>query len=268
MNRRNALKLAAAVSGLAAMAKTFAADKPLRVLILGGTGFIGPHIVAALREHGHTLTLFNRGKRNASLFPKIETRLGDRDGKLEALEHGEWDAVIDNSGYVPRHVQLSAELLKDRVAQYIFVSSISAYQDLSKPGIDEDYPTAKLDDPSVEKVSGETYGGLKALCEQVVERTYGARATVIRPTYIVGPGDPTDRFTYWPVRVARGGEMLAPGRANDPIQFIDTRDLAAFMRKCVEERIAGRYNLCNAPRAVSIGESIPSAMASSSSPGP
>lgn len=253
MNRRNAIKLTAALSGVAAMGRTFAADKPLRVLILGGTGFIGPHLVEALREHGHTLTLFNRGKRNASLFPKIETRLGDRDGKLQALERGEWDAVIDNSGYVPRHVQLSAELLKDRVAQYIFVSSISAYQDLSKAGIDEDYPTAKLDDPSVEKVSGETYGGLKALCEQVVERTYGARATVIRPTYIVGPGDPTDRFTYWPVRAARGGKMLAPGSQSDPIQFIDARDLAAFMRKCVEERIAGRYNLCNTPRAVSIG---------------
>jgi 2'-hydroxyisoflavone reductase len=253
MNRRNAIKLAAAASGLAAMGRTFAADKTLRVLILGGTGFIGPHIVEALRERGHTLTLFNRGKRNASLFPDIETRLGDRDGKLAALERGEWDVVIDNSGYVPRHVQLSAELLKDRVARYVFVSSISAYRDLTKPGIDEDYPTAKLDDPSIEEVSGETYGGLKALCEQVVERTYGARATVIRPTYIVGPGDPTDRFTYWPVRVARGGTMLAPGGASDPIQFIDARDLAEFMRKCVEERIAGRYNLCNAPRAVSIG---------------
>jgi 2'-hydroxyisoflavone reductase len=142
-------------------------------LILGGTGFIGPHFVAALQARGHQLTLFNRGKRNAGLFPQIETLLGDRNDKLDALENRSWDVVIDNSGYVPRHVRLSAELLKGHVEQYIFVSSISAYADLTTAGIHEGYPTAKLADPSVEEVTGETYGGLKALCEQAVERTYG-----------------------------------------------------------------------------------------------
>jgi len=254
MNRRNALKLtAAAVAGALSGIHVRAEERPLRVLILGGTGFIGPHFVETLRAQRHTLTLFNRGKRNASLFPDIETRHGDRNGQLQALETGTWDVVIDNSGYVPRHVRLSAELLKDRVQRYIFISSISAYADLSKPNIDEDYPTAKLDDPSVEEVNGETYGGLKALCEQVVEETYGERATIIRPTYIVGPGDPTDRFTYWPVRVARGGEVLAPGTAQDPIQFIDVRDLAQFVGECVRRGIVGRYNLCNRPREVTMG---------------
>lgn len=231
----------------------FGASKPMRILILGGTGFVGPHLVEACRARGHALTLFNRGKRNASLFPDIETRLGDRNGKLESLEQGKWDVVIDNSGYVPRHVRMSAELLEPRVRRYIFVSSISAYADLASPGIDEGYPTAKLADPAVEDINGETYGGLKALCEQAVEQTYGKRATIVRPTYIVGPGDPTDRFTYWPVRVARGGRMLAPGTPHDPIQFIDVRDLVEFMTRCAEEDIAGRFNACNPPREVSIG---------------
>jgi 2'-hydroxyisoflavone reductase len=254
MNRREAIQ-AAAAAALAALASTrvIGAAKPLRILVLGGTGFIGPHIVNACRDHGHTLTLFNRGKRNASLFPDIETRLGDRNGQLETLNTGEWDIVIDNSGYVPRHVKLSAELLEPRVRRYIFVSSISAYADLSSPGIKEDDPTAKLPDPAVEEVNGETYGGLKALCEQTVERIYGKRATIIRPTYIVGPGDPTDRFTYWPVRVARGGQMLAPGAPTDPIQFIDVHDLADFMRRCAEENVEGRFNVCNPPRSVSMG---------------
>lgn len=254
MNRREAIQAtaAAAVASLAST-RVMGAGKPLRILVLGGTGFIGPHIVNACRDHGHTLTLFNRGKRNASLFPDLETRHGDRNGQLEALNTGEWDVVIDNSGYVPRHVKLSAELLEPRVGRYIFVSSISAYADLGPAGIKEDDPTAKLAGPTVEEVNGETYGGLKALCEQTVEQIYGKRATIIRPTYIVGPGDPTDRFTYWPVRVARGGQMLAPGAPTDPIQFIDVHDLADFMRRCAEENLEGRFNLCNPPRSVSMG---------------
>jgi Nucleoside-diphosphate-sugar epimerases len=255
MNRREALQLTGAmVVASLASGSGYAASSPLRILILGGTGFIGPHIVEACRKRGHTLTLFNRGKRNASLFPDIETRIGDRNGGLDSLEEGEWDVVIDNSGYVPRHVRLSSELLEPRVGRYIFVSSISAYADLATPGIDEDAPTAKLADETVEEVTGETYGGLKALCEQTVERIYGERATIIRPTYIVGPGDPTDRFTYWPVRVARGGKMIAPGKPGDPIQFIDVRDLADFMTRCAEENTSGRFNVCNPPRAVSIGQ--------------
>jgi 2'-hydroxyisoflavone reductase len=253
MNRRDAIKFTAAALSLAANRSVLAA-KPLRLLILGGTGFIGPHFVETLQAHGHTLTLFNRGKRNASLFPQIETLIGDRNGALDALRGRDWDIAIDNSGYVPRHVRQSAELLKEHVKRYIFVSSISAYASLAKPGITEDDATATLPDPTVEQVTDETYGGLKALCEQAVEQTFGARATILRPTYIVGPGDPTDRFTYWPVRAARGGEMLAPGTPNDPIQFIDVRDLAEFTRACVEQDIPGRFNVCNEPRKVSIGE--------------
>lgn len=226
----------------------------MNVLILGGTGFIGPHFVRVLREGGHKLTLFNRGKRNPGLFPDIETLIGDRDGQLQALKDRDWDVCIDNSGYFPAHVQLSADLLKDHVEHYIYVSSASVYADFTTVGIDEDYKLAQLKDPGAKEITDDNYGALKARCEQIVEQIYGMRQAVLRPTYIVGPGDPTDRFTYWPVRVARGGEVLAPGAPGDPIQFIDVRDLAAFMRLCVENRIPGRYNVCNPPGAVTMGD--------------
>jgi len=260
MNRRDALKLTGAaastlvVNSALAQSPTPARSKPLRVLILGGTGFIGPHFVNTLRDAGHQLTLFNRGRRNPGLFKDVETLLGDRDGKIDTLKGRDWDVVIDNSGYVPRQVKLTADLLKGHVQQYIFVSSISAYGDLTKIGIDEDHPVAKLADPKIEQITNESYGGLKALCEQVVITTFGKQGTVFRPSYIVGPGDTTDRFTYWPVRVSRGGEMLAPGTATDPIQFIDARDLADFARVCVEQHVGGIYNLCNQPRSVSMGQ--------------
>lgn len=254
MNRRDAIKAGTlTAAGLLLGRGSFAAT-PLRVLILGGTGFIGPHFVTALRDAGHKLTLFNRGRRNPGLFPDVEALTGDRDGKLDALKNRDWDVVIDNSGYFPRAVKLTADLLKDRVQHYIFISSISAYADLATPGIDEDYKLAALKDPTVEEVTGDTYGGLKVLCEQVVEQTYGKRCAIVRPTYIVGPGDTTDRFTYWPARVARGGEMLVPGTPTDPIQFIDVRDLAEFMRLCVEQRFPGSYNACNPPGAVTMGD--------------
>lgn len=255
MNRREALKIGAAAAASTLMAgNVLAQTKSLRVLILGGTGISGPHSVEVLRAHGHKLTLFNRGKRNPGLFPDVETLTGDRNGQIDALEGRDWDVVIDNSGYFPRHVKLTADLLKGHVQHYIYISSISAYADLSKGGIDEDYKLATLQDPTVETITDETYGGLKVACEQVVEQTYGAHCTIVRPTYIVGPGDTTDRFTYWPARTARGGEMLAPGTAGDPVQFIDARDMADFMGLCVERKISGRYNLCNPPRAVSMGQ--------------
>ena len=254
MNRRELHKLAAGAA-LATLldGPIHATGKPWRVLILGGTGFIGPHFVDALAAHAHRITLFNRGRRSQEARPGIEQLIGDRAGQVDALKGRDWDAVIDDSGYTPRQVKLTADLLHGRVQQYIFVSSISAYADLSVPNIDENYKLAQLKDPTVEAITGESYGGLKALCEQTVEQTYGAGAVIIRPTYIVGPGDTTDRFTYWPVRVARGGEMLAPGAPRDPIQFIDARDLADFVRICVERRLQGRYNLCNPPRAVTMG---------------
>ncbi|HUA22867.1 MAG TPA: NAD-dependent epimerase/dehydratase family protein, partial [Steroidobacteraceae bacterium] len=254
MNRRNAIELSlgAAVSALSG-APVVASAKPARVLILGGTGFIGPHFVAALTAHGHSVTLFNRGRSPLRAASNIEQLVGDRNGQVAALKGRDWDAVIDDSGYTPREVRLTATLLESHVAHYIFISSISAYADLKSPGIDENYPLAKLKDPTVEAVTADTYGGLKALCESVVEHSYPRRCAIIRPTFIAGPGDPTDRFTYWPVRVSRGGEMLAPGAPRDPIQFIDVRDLADFVRACVERGISGRYNVCTEPRAITMG---------------
>ena len=257
MNRRELMQMSsAAAAGLLLSKGAFAATQPLKVLIFGGTGFIGPHFVRELRAGGHKLTLLNRGKRNPGLFPDVETLIGDRNvaGYVDVLKGREWDVVVDDSGYFPAQVQASTAALKDRVQHYIYVSSISAYADLTPAGIDEDYKLASLDDPNAKEITEKNYGGLKAACEQIVEKTFGARQAVIRPTYIVGPGDHTDRFTYWPVRVARGGEMLAPGVPTDPIQFIDVRDLADFTRSCVEQRIAGRYNLCNPAGAVTMGD--------------
>lgn len=259
MKRREVIQLfsaaaAATLAGGPAFAQSDRTSQKLRVLIFGGTGFLGPHFVQALQAGGHQVTLFNRGKSNPGLFKDLETLIGDRDGKLDALKGREWDVVIDDSGYVPRHVKLSADLLKDHVRQYIFISSISVYGAFPKPGLDEDDTVAQPPDAKVEEVTGATYGGLKAGCEQVVESTYGARGTIVRPHYVVGPGDSTDRFTYWVARVARGGQVLAPGSANDPLQYIDVRDLAAFVRRCAEERPAGRFNACTPPGAHTMGE--------------
>ncbi|MEP7311908.1 MAG: NAD-dependent epimerase/dehydratase family protein [Pseudomonadota bacterium] len=259
MKRREVLQaLALATTATIFGQRTGAATKGLRVLMLGGTGFIGPHTIEALRRGGHRITLFNNDKESAKKFPDLESLFGDRDGKIEALNGREWDVAIDNSGYVPRHVRLTADALKDRVGHYLFVSSISAYADLSKPGIDETYRLGTLADPGVEKVTEETYGPLKAACENVVRAAYGSRCSILRPTYIVGPGDSSDRFTYWPVRMSQGGEMLAPGTSGDPVQFIDVRDLAAFTAACAEHRYAGDFNVCNPPRSVSMGQLLES----------
>ena len=248
----------AAAAGLLLGGRALAEDKALRVLILGGTGFIGPHFVNALRSRGHTLTLFNRGKRNPELFNDLEELIGDRNGQVDALKNRDWDVAIDNSGYLPRQVRLTADTLKGHTQYYLFISSISAYADFSSPGVDEDYRLAQLTDPTTENI-GEHYGALKAACEQIVQQTYGTDCSIVRPTYIVGPGDTTDRFTYWVVRAARGGEMLAPGSAADPVQYIDVRDLADFVRLCVEQRIPGRYNACNPPGAVTMGDVLETA---------
>ena len=184
-------------------------------------------MTALALERGHTLTFFNRGKTKTDRYPEIERIKGDRNGEIDGLKDREWDVVIDNSGYVPRHVRLSAELLAPKVRQYVFISSISVYPNFSVPR-DEKSPVGKLADETVEKVDGETYGPLKALCEQAVEKALPGRTTIIRPGLIVGPDDNTDRFTYWPARAARGGEFIAPGAPADPFQIIDARDLAAF----------------------------------------
>jgi 2'-hydroxyisoflavone reductase len=213
----------------------------LKILVLGGTGFLGPHLVEDMQRRGHTPTLFNRGKTRPNLFPDVEKLRGDRDGGLQALQGRRWDAVIDTSGYVPRVVRASAELLAPNVRQYVFVSSISVYANTTTPNPDETHPVATMPDPKSEEVM-EFYGALKALCEQAVEAALPGRTTNIRPGLIVGPGDPTDRFSYWPVRVAQGGEVLAPGNPNDPVQVIDVRDLAGFILTTLERGHVGVYN--------------------------
>lgn len=215
--------------------------RALRVLILGGTGFIGPHQVRYALARGHTVTLFNRGRTNPHLFPEVEKLVGDRDGNLEALGGRRWDVVMDNSGFEPRIVRDSAELLADSVGRYLFVSTQSVYADRSIVDQDESGTVGQPELP-VERWSG--YGPLKALCEREVERVFPGRFTVVRPPVIVGPGDRSDRFTYWVDRIDRGGEVLAPGSPDDPTQFIDVRDLTHFMVRCLENGVTGVYNAC------------------------
>ncbi len=184
----------------------------MRLLIIGGTRFLGRALTEDALSRGHEVTLFNRGQTNPELFPKAERITGDRDGGLDALAGRSWDAVIDTCGYFPRIVRASAEALADSVGTYVFISTISVYADLSKR-VDESAPVGTIEDETVEEFGDEfqNYGSLKALCERAVQDVFDGRALIVRPGFIVGPHDPTDRFTYWPVRVARGGTMLAPG---------------------------------------------------------
>jgi 2'-hydroxyisoflavone reductase len=254
MNRRHALKLAGATLLAAATGPSLAKPKSLKVLILGGTGFIGPHFVQSLTAGGHQVTLFNRGKRDPDAKHGVEQLLGDRNDNLKALEGRDWDVVVDNSGYTPGQVELSTGLLKPRTRHYIFISSIAVYENFQDPPIDEAHALAPIGNLRKDKLEGDNYGPLKVLCEEVVAKAYGKNANIIRPTYIAGPGDFSDRFTYWPFRVAQGGEMIAPGTPDDPIQYIDVRDLADFVRRCAEKHIAGRFNLCTPPRWATMGK--------------
>src|SRR5689334_13695101 len=198
------------------------------LLVLGGTVFVGRHLVEAALARGHRVTLFNRGRQNADLFPEAEKLRGDRDGDLSALVGRRWDAAIDVAGRVPRIVRQSAQLLADAVPHYTFISTISVYADYATPNLDESGPLATAADPTTEDPSGANYGPLKVLCEQEVERAFPDRALIIRPGLIVGPYDPTNRFTYWPRRVAQGGGVLAPNGPEQPARFIDVRDLAQW----------------------------------------
>ena len=213
----------------------------MKLLILGGTMFLGRHLVEAALGRGHEVTLFNRGQHNPELFPEVEKLRGDRDGNLDALRGRRWDAVIDTCGYVPRLVRDSAELLADASNLYVFISSISVYPDHSQP-VDETSKVGTLEDESVEEITGETYGPLKVLSEQAAEKAMPGRVLVIRPGLIVGPDDKTVRFSYWTARVARGGEVLAPGSPDKQIQLIDSRDLAEWTVRMAEEFRTGVYH--------------------------
>jgi 2'-hydroxyisoflavone reductase len=217
----------------------------VKLLVLGGTQFVGRAVVEAALERGDEVTLFNRGETNPELFPEAEKVRGDR--ATDAIPAGQWEAVIDTSGYVPGVVRRSAEALKDSVGRYVFVSSISVYASFSK-GPQEDSPRAELGEmPIDEMLPGyENYGPLKALCEDVVTEVYDGRALIVRPGLIVGPYDPTGRFTYWPHRVARGGDFIVPAPPEGQVQFIDARDLGAWLVDLCERRESGAFNATHA----------------------
>ena len=250
-NRRDFLKTAAATVGgsvlvgaaapglLAAVAPE-RARAPMRLLVLGGTGFIGPHLVKHAVARGHMVSIFTRGRADDSMLPgEVERLVGDRNGQLGALEGKKWDAVFDDSATNPDWVRQSAALLKGNVGQYSFTSSTGVYYPYLEKGLDESTPPLLEGDP---KDGSAAFGTAKAQCEKIVLDTFGEGGIVVRPSYIVGPGDTTDRFPYWPVRLARGGEVLVPGKRDDSAQFIDVRDLVEFMVKVVEDKRSGPFN--------------------------
>jgi 2'-hydroxyisoflavone reductase len=237
----------------------------MRILIIGGTRFLGRALVGSALARGHRLTLFNRGRSNPDLFPQVERLTGDRLVGLEPLQGQEWDAVIDTCGYEPAAVRLSAGLLAGAVHRYVFISSISVYADMSRPGVDELAPLARLPEGAGEEFQMEHYGPLKALCEQAAEQAMRGRALTIRPGLIVGEYDPTDRFTYWPWRIAQGGDVLAPGKPTHLTQFIDARDLADWIIRMVEQEAAGVYNATGPGRPLAMGELFEACLAVSGS---
>ena len=268
--RRRFIKLSAAVGGAFGLGirstKLLAekSGKPLRILILGGTGFIGPNEVRYALSRGHKVTTFNRGKTHPNELPsEVEQLIGDRNGQLDTLKGRKWDVVIDNPTTLPAWVRDSAQILKGNVQRYVFISTISVYADTSK-GVDENAPLAKYEgaDPYKEtleamKASGyKTYGPLKTLSEKEAEKWFPGKTLIIRPGLIVGPSDETDRFTYWPVRIDRGGEVLAPSKPSDPVQFIDARDLAEWTIRMAENRETGIYNATGPAKPLEIGQML------------
>jgi 2'-hydroxyisoflavone reductase len=275
LSRRNFVRVAAVggllgaagatpISAMSGLLGPSRSPRSLRILILGGTGFIGPYQVRYAVERGHQVTVFNRGRRQSDLPAAVEHLQGDRNNDLSALKGRDWDVVIDNPTTLPFWVRDAASLLRDHADHYIFISTISVYSDFSQPGMDETAPLARYggDDPMAETMEsfsanpGPLYGPLKALSEQEAERWFPGRTTVIRPGLIVGPNDPSDRFTYWPVRVARGGEVLAPGKPTDPTQVIDARDLSEWTIRMAEQKATGIYNATGPARTMGIGEML------------
>src|SRR6266699_3315686 len=268
--RRHFIKVSATAAGALGLAvkwnNLFAENtvKPLRILILGGTGFTGPFQVKYALSRGHKVTVFNRGKTHPGELPKqVEQLTGDRNGQLEALKGKQWDVCIDNPTTLPAWVRQAAQFMKGNVGRYVFISTISVYADTST-GPDENAPLAKYEgaDPFKEtlqamKASGyKTYGPLKALSEQETQKWFPDKSLIIRPGLIVGPRDETDRFTYWPVRIDRGGEVLAPGDPSDPVQFIDGRDVAEWVIRMVEQRETGIYNATGPAKELGIGQML------------
>src|SRR5213082_3551857 len=264
MNRRRFIQMCSATALVSNTTSSLFAEKtpaPLRILILGGTGFTGPYQVRYALSRGHKVTTFNRGKSHPGELPnEVEQLIGDRNGQLDALNGRQWDVVIDNPTTLPVWVRDAAQILKGNVDRYVFTSTISVYPD-SKTGPDENAPLQSYDgaDPYKEtlesmKANGfKLYGPLKVLSEKEAEKWFPGKTLIIRPGLIVGPRDETDRFTYWPVRIDRGGEVLAPGNPSDPVQFIDGRDLAEWTIRMAENREIGIYNATGPAKELGIG---------------
>jgi 2'-hydroxyisoflavone reductase len=263
-SRRDFLQFAAAgaafglgVPGTWELGRSIPNSKSLRVLVLGGTGFIGPHLVQYLIDRGHTPTIFNRGRTNTHLFPDVEKLIGDRSGDLESLRGGTWDAVVDNSASNPKWVRDSAEILKDSVGTYLFTSTRSVYSDFSEIGMDETGPVFEVDRAWVDDEERRLpYGQAKVLCEIEANAALPQRTLIVRPGLIVGPGDNTDRFTYWPARIDRGGEVLAPGDPDNKVMFIDVRDLAEWYVHLLENGATGVLNALGPTSPLSYAEML------------
>jgi 2'-hydroxyisoflavone reductase len=249
----------------------------MKILIIGGTVFLGRYLVEAAQARGHEVTLFNRGLHNPELFPDVERLRGNRHSNLDALRNRRWDAAIDTCGYTPGTVRASAELLADAVEHYTFISTISVCARFPLSGHDESEPVGTItDEQALEAESfdtggrptavsyGEIYGPLKARCEQAVKETLPGHFLIIRPGLIVGPHDYSDRFTYWPYRVAQGGETLAPGRPERRVRVIDVRDLAEWNIRMAEERQIGTFNASGAD-GVTMGQLLDECKTTSSS---
>jgi 2'-hydroxyisoflavone reductase len=261
-NRRAFLATSAAALAASSLplSRLLASDTARKkVLVMGGTGFLGPHVVDSLLAAGHEVVLFNRGKTNPSLYPALEKLVGDRTGDVSALVDREFDAVVDTNGYFPRFVRIPLEVLKDDVGQYVFVSTCSVYPRLGEIAIDESSEVAEISAEDAEKAAdekriGPLYGALKVACEREAEKLMPGRVTVLRPGLIVGPGDPTDRFTYWPVRVAQGGEVLAPGKPHWETQVTDVRDIADFVVKVIADATLGVFNVDGLAKPIALSE--------------
>jgi 2'-hydroxyisoflavone reductase len=232
----------------------------VNVLIIGGSNFLGPHVVDALLHRGHRVTTFNRGRNQTRVAGDVERIIGDRANDIDRVGGRSFDAVIDTCGYLPRVVDMSVTLLAPSVRSYVFVSSISVYVDpLQKPR-DESCALATIAGPTIEQITNESYGPLKALCEQAVTKKMDGRAAIVRPGLIVGPLDPTDRFTYWPHRAALGGEMLVPGAPDHNLSFIDVRDLADFIVGAAEHGVSGTFNASGDTASMTTGDLIASCL--------
>jgi 2'-hydroxyisoflavone reductase len=228
----------------------------MRILVIGGTRFVGRHFVEEAVAAGHEVTVFHRGRTGIDLFPDLDHRIGDRDSDLSALADGSWDATVDACAYVPRQVHALADALGDRGGRHLLVSSVSVYAPPDGPGIAEDAALLELDDPTTEEVTGETYGGLKVLCERAAAERHGTSTVLVRPSYVVGPHDYTWRFPWWVARLARGGDVVVPGPADAPAQVIDARDMGAWMVRLLEDERSGAFHAASPAPAFSWGEQI------------